>query len=63
MRVELTDYDVWSFYKDDSGGWKWCRRSPDGDVLFEARAALASLEESQEDARRFGYATQHTRDE
>ena len=58
MRVELTDYDVWSFQKDDTGNWKWCRRSPDGEVLIEARAPLPSLEACQDDARRFGYNTQ-----
>ena len=58
MRVELTDYDVWSFQKDDAGSWKWCRRSPDGEVLIEARGPLPSLEECQQDARRFGYNTQ-----
>ena len=59
MRVELTDYDVWSFYRvDGSDHWKWCRRSPDGDVLIEARESLPSLEACQEDARRFGYNTQ-----
>ena len=63
MRLEFTDYDVWSFYKDGSGGWKWCRRSPDGDLIIEARAPLTSLEESQEDARRFGYTTQLVADE
>lgn len=58
MRVELTDYDVWSFYKDDTGAWRWCRRSPEGNVLIEARDALPTFEECQEDARRFGYTTQ-----
>ena len=57
MRVELTDYDVWSFQRDGAGAWKWCRRSPDGDLLIEAREALPSIEACQQDARRFGYDT------
>ena len=58
MRVELTDYDVWSFQKDDTGSWKWCRRSPEGNDLIEARGPSPSLEACQEDASRFGYNTQ-----
>ena len=58
MRIEFTDYDVWSFLKDDAGGWKWCRRSPDGELLIEARGAFSTLEQCQEDARRSGYSTQ-----
>jgi hypothetical protein len=56
MRVELTNYDVWSFYRHE-GGWRWSRRSPDGELLVEARETFASIEACQNDARRFGYDT------
>ena len=57
MPVEFTEYDVWSFHREDNGGWKWSRRSPDGDLLLEAREALPDLDACQDDARRSGYQT------
>jgi hypothetical protein len=56
MRLEFTDYDVWSFSKDDAGFWRWCRRSPEGTPLIEAHTPQQTLEECQDDARRHGYA-------
>ena len=55
MRIPLSDFDVWDFYRTDSGEWKWCRKSPDGDVLIEARSTFASLDACQSDAQRSGY--------
>jgi hypothetical protein len=59
-RAEFTDWDVWSFKKDDHGQWIWQRCSPDGDLLVESRSAFEQLEACQEDATRFGYVMPQT---
>ena len=55
MPVEFTDFDVWTFKKDDADRWHWQRMSPDGEVLIAAATAFATMEECVEDARRRGY--------
>ena len=32
-RTEFTDWDVWSFRKNDNAQWIWQRHSPDGETL------------------------------
>ena len=51
----FTEYDVWSFKKDDRNRWKWRRESPDGELLLEARSTFDGLEQCVEDANRCGY--------
>jgi hypothetical protein len=51
----FTDYDVWSFKKDDDGRWTWRRESPDGELLVQARSSFDVFEACVEDAGRFGY--------
>ena len=55
MRTVYTDYDVWSFKKDDRNRWVWRRESPDGELLLEARSSFDALEQCVEDAGRSGY--------
>ena len=55
MQPIFTEYDVWSFKKDDRERWTWRRDSPDGELLIEARASFDTLDECVEDAGRFGY--------
>lgn len=55
MPVEFTDFDVWTFKKDDTDRWRWQRMSPDGEVLIAAANAFATMDECVEDARRRGY--------
>ena len=54
-RTEFTDWDVWSFKKNDNEQWIWQRHSPDGDLLVESRGSFEQLPQCQEDATRFGY--------
>lgn len=54
-RAEFTDWDVWSFKKNDDDQWMWQRHSPDGELLVESRTVFEHLEACQEDATRFGY--------
>ena len=54
-RAEFTDWDVWSFRKNDNERWIWQRHSPDGDLLVESRSSFEQLDLCREDARRFGY--------
>ena len=55
MRPVFTEYDVWSFKKDDSNRWIWRRESPDGELLLEGGSSFDALEECVDDATRFGY--------
>ncbi|HEV7393519.1 MAG TPA: hypothetical protein VGO08_17905 [Burkholderiales bacterium] len=55
MRTVFTDYDVWSFKKDDRNRWMWRRESPDAELLIEARSSFDALNDCIEDAGRFGY--------
>ena len=55
MPIEFTDYDVWSFKRDDAEKWHWQRTSPEGEVLIAAANGFATLEECIEDASRRGY--------
>jgi len=55
MPIEFTDYDVWSFKRDDADKWHWQRTSPEGEVLIAAVTGFATMEECIEDARRRGY--------
>ena len=50
----FTDYDVWTFKRDEDR-WKWFRHSPDGELLVEARTSFDELEQCQADAARAGY--------
>jgi hypothetical protein len=54
-RAEFSDWDVWSFKKNDDTQWIWQRHSPDGQLLVESRTAFEQLKACQEDATRFGY--------
>ena len=54
-RAEFSDWDIWSFKKNDGGQWIWQRHSPDGELLVESRSAFEQLEACQGDATRFGY--------
>jgi hypothetical protein len=54
-RAEFSDWDVWSFRKNDRGEWIWQRHSPDGELLIESRSSFDELPHCQEDATRFGY--------
>ena len=54
MKV-FTDYDVWTFKRDDQDRWKWSRHSPDGELLVEARLNFDELEDCQADATKAGY--------
>jgi hypothetical protein len=51
----FTEYDVWTFRRDEQDRWKWFRHSPDGELLVEARASFDELEQCQADATRAGY--------
>ena len=53
--VIFTDYDVWTFKRDEQDRWKWFRHSPDGELLVEARSSFDELEQCQADASRAGY--------
>ena len=55
MRIQLTEYDVWSFHKTDADAWNWRRTSPDGEVLLEGRTGFQSFDDCMADARRHGY--------
>ena len=55
MPIEFTDFDVWSFKKDEEGKWLWQRTSPDGEVLIAAANSFGTMEECVEDACRRGY--------
>ncbi|MGZ8265759.1 MAG: hypothetical protein ACXWUI_16615 [Burkholderiales bacterium] len=54
-RAEFTDWDVWSFKKNEQGKWAWQRQSPDGELLMESRGSFEELPQCQDDATRFGY--------
>lgn len=54
MKV-FTDYDVWTFKREEQDRWKWYRHSPDGELLVEARTTFDQLEQCQADASRAGY--------
>ncbi|HYH42064.1 MAG TPA: hypothetical protein VD867_08775 [Burkholderiales bacterium] len=55
MAIEFTDFDVWTFRKDDADKWHWQRLSPDGEILIAAAMAFGTMEECMDDARRRGY--------
>ena len=55
MPIEFTDFDVWTFRKDDADKWHWQRLSPDGEILIAAAMAFGTMEECMDDARRRGY--------
>ena len=55
MAIEFTDFDVWTFRKDDADKWHWQRLSPDGEILIAAAIAFSTMEECMADARRRGY--------
>ena len=55
MPVEFTDFDVWTFKKDDSDRWIWNRMSPDGEVLISSATPFDTMQECVEDAQRRGY--------
>jgi hypothetical protein len=55
MHPVFTEYDVWSFKKDERSRWVWRRESPDRELLLEARSSFDALEACVEDAGRFGY--------
>ena len=54
-RAEFSDWDVWSFKKNDDGAWIWQRHSPDGDLLMASRGSFDEMDRCREDATRFGY--------
>jgi hypothetical protein len=53
--AEFSDWDVWSFKKNEEDRWIWRRQSPDGALLMESRGSFGELVQCQEDATRFGY--------
>jgi hypothetical protein len=55
--AEFSDWDVWSFKKNESDKWIWRRQTPDGALLMESRSSFDALELCREDAKRFGYVT------
>jgi hypothetical protein len=45
MERVFSDYDVWSFKKDDRERWVWRREPPDGELLLGARTSFEGLDQ------------------
>lgn len=53
--MSCNNNDIWYFYEDNAGEWRWTRRARNGETVGASTEGYSTLYNCKENARRSGW--------